>query len=665
MIDPSNNKVLIPPGEVGVSAGLIFDPVGTGVDGNLIFAPNVHNITVVRAENEYRTLFKAVNYVGNGDVTTLGMLGNHCDIGGGYDRGLGSLTLQAANSFFKNSGITMSDVPASRVFAPDAGVYIHDEGFDGVGDARHRVWDTYSSVETDIGAVRQVSDRTSPPYVEIDPSNTKTISEYTDAYGNQVHYERQTDGSGNFQEGTMKITTPDGNYVQHVYNNLYHEIEHEWTDTDGYHWEKRHEDGWHASGYDFNDGSSHTEVYYVNGMQISDTETTDHIYTRISTRPDGSSVKYVEYPDGSEVWDTHYPNGDEDIDSLSADGSEEEISSYGTRKSHDTYSSTGAFSETFSDVGVHGSSTDDGHGNTTSDVWNDDGSGQHNWKKSDGTYLRETDHADLTYDRYLKNSEGTTIEIHTRTDSGYTEHDKLVDDEVHHNHVIDIQYDGVNKWLDKKDAYDAVNGDHIVHREFVSDDGANTITSDSVSHLDGSSDYHEVSVTNGIKKTEDLHDADTSLRTYDSVLVFVNPDGSNSRETEHVVNGYLTSHFEQQSASGSFIKDVQLPDISAPDTYDYVSTSTSVDGSDTVQETWHVINKIWNVHREEQTINTNTVEDRNNSNGYVYVHGKTVYSGNGETLEYTSITYEDGHGYRDDVVTFTGQNTISQHHYTF
>jgi hypothetical protein len=212
-------------------------------------------------------------------------------------------------------------------------------------------------------------------------------------------------------------------------------------------------------------------------------------------------------------------------------------------------------------------------------------------EKSDGTYLRETDHADLTYDRYLKNSEGTTIEIHTRTDSGYTEHDKLVDDEVHHNHVIDIQYDGVNKWLDKKDAYDAVNGDHIVHREFVSDDGANTITSDSVSHLDGSSDYHEVSVTNGIKKTEDLHDADTSLRTYDSVLVFVNPDGSNSRETEHVVNGYLTSHFEQQSASGSFIKDVQLPDISAPDTYDYVSTSTSVDGSDTVQETWHVIKK--------------------------------------------------------------------------
>lgn len=54
LIDPETKEVLIPPGQVGVSAGVIFDPVTTGVDANVAFAPNVKNIAVIRAENEYR-----------------------------------------------------------------------------------------------------------------------------------------------------------------------------------------------------------------------------------------------------------------------------------------------------------------------------------------------------------------------------------------------------------------------------------------------------------------------------------------------------------------------------------------------------------------------------------------------------------------------------------
>ena len=84
LIDPANGQVLIPPGQVGVSAGVLFDPVTTGVDGNVSFAPNVQNVVVLRAENEYRYLFKAGDYSDQQGITTLGVSGNHCNVGGCY-----------------------------------------------------------------------------------------------------------------------------------------------------------------------------------------------------------------------------------------------------------------------------------------------------------------------------------------------------------------------------------------------------------------------------------------------------------------------------------------------------------------------------------------------------------------------------------------------------
>lgn len=129
-----NNKVLIPPGQVGVAAGLIFDPVTTGVDANLAFAPNADNIVVIKALNEYRGMFQASNYAQPG-VSVIGMYGNHCDIGGGYDYGIGAISLQAATQFFMNAGLTIAPVRWNRVFNNnnqpiDAAINIHTEQFD-------------------------------------------------------------------------------------------------------------------------------------------------------------------------------------------------------------------------------------------------------------------------------------------------------------------------------------------------------------------------------------------------------------------------------------------------------------------------------------------------------------------------------------------------------
>lgn len=137
LIDPNNGKILIAPGKVGVTAGLIYDPVDTGVDGNLAFAPNVRNITVVRSLDERRTQFRGAEYTGQPGVTVFPFTGNHCDVGGGYDNGLGALSLEAGTSFFRKSGLPIADVAEARRFDPTQPVVIHTEGVDDYG---HRKW---------------------------------------------------------------------------------------------------------------------------------------------------------------------------------------------------------------------------------------------------------------------------------------------------------------------------------------------------------------------------------------------------------------------------------------------------------------------------------------------------------------------------------------------
>ena len=142
LIDPvASNEVLIPSGEVKVAAGVLFDPVATGVEANVAFASNVSNVVNIIAQDEYRELFMAVNYSSHPAITTVAMLGNHCDIGGGYDNGLAALTLEAATAFFRNSGLSIGPVAAKRRFGGVGSIAIHSEEFD---DRGRRQWDVYA-----------------------------------------------------------------------------------------------------------------------------------------------------------------------------------------------------------------------------------------------------------------------------------------------------------------------------------------------------------------------------------------------------------------------------------------------------------------------------------------------------------------------------------------
>ncbi len=135
-----SGKVLIEPGASRIAGGVLFDPVATGVKGNLAFPPNVRNLIVFKAFNEYRHLFKAVNYSKQQDIaTTLGFYGNHCDVGGGYDNGLSAVTLDAAARFLQKSGLVIAEVPAARELA-EGELAVHSEEHD---DHGNRIWDVY------------------------------------------------------------------------------------------------------------------------------------------------------------------------------------------------------------------------------------------------------------------------------------------------------------------------------------------------------------------------------------------------------------------------------------------------------------------------------------------------------------------------------------------
>lgn len=136
-----SGKVLIKPGKTRIAAGVLFDAVATGVEGNLAFPPNARNVVVLKALNEYRHLFKAVDYTRQKDIaTTLGFYGNHCDVGGGYDNGLAALTLDSATGFLQKSGLEIGDVPAGRQLVEDE-MAVHSEEFD---DHDNRIWDVYN-----------------------------------------------------------------------------------------------------------------------------------------------------------------------------------------------------------------------------------------------------------------------------------------------------------------------------------------------------------------------------------------------------------------------------------------------------------------------------------------------------------------------------------------
>ncbi len=153
--DPETGKVLVPPGEIGVSSGVIFDPVTTGVDGNLAFA-NSENILVLEAGNEYRYLFKSTDYSTQNGIQALEVIGNHCNVGGCYDNSLGALYLEGATKFFQLSGLSIANVDPSRQFNPTERMVIYDEvgTYDSSGHLV-RQWDTSGTYITGASSQTQ------------------------------------------------------------------------------------------------------------------------------------------------------------------------------------------------------------------------------------------------------------------------------------------------------------------------------------------------------------------------------------------------------------------------------------------------------------------------------------------------------------------------------
>lgn len=174
-----SGEVLIEPGATNIAAGVLFDPVATGVDGNLAFPPNAKNIVAIKALNEYRHLFKAVDYSKQNDViTTLAMYGNHCDIGGGYDNGLAALSLEAATRFLRQSGLAIGDVPDARLCVPTA-IAVHSEEYD---DDGRKSWDVYNEDGFSFRDRRLFDKKlTISPASRPTPSGTRGFTQYDGA----------------------------------------------------------------------------------------------------------------------------------------------------------------------------------------------------------------------------------------------------------------------------------------------------------------------------------------------------------------------------------------------------------------------------------------------------------------------------------------------------
>jgi hypothetical protein len=145
----ADGKTLIAAQKISVSTGILFEPVTTSVTCSVAFAPVTTNTVNIFALNEYRHLFMSTNYRNVEGIKTIDMLGNHCDVGGGYDNGIDALTLNAATKFFQECGLeAMENVPAIRQFqAPSPQALIHSEGaLNGAPDPL-RPWSAYRDFE--------------------------------------------------------------------------------------------------------------------------------------------------------------------------------------------------------------------------------------------------------------------------------------------------------------------------------------------------------------------------------------------------------------------------------------------------------------------------------------------------------------------------------------
>jgi hypothetical protein len=124
-----------------VVATLLLDPVFTCIELDLDLPPNVSdNVVVVKALDEFRFQFEAADFGDDPRVRTIEFRGNHGNIGGCYDNGIGALVLAGATAFFNESGVALQAVPQKRTFGHGADnigdVVIYSEAVDSYGNPK-------------------------------------------------------------------------------------------------------------------------------------------------------------------------------------------------------------------------------------------------------------------------------------------------------------------------------------------------------------------------------------------------------------------------------------------------------------------------------------------------------------------------------------------------
>lgn len=251
------------------------------------------------------------------------MIGNHCDIGGGYDRGIGSLTLAAATEFFQRSGLSIGTVAASRRFIASEAA-IHDEGFRIEGYNEVRYWATYNSVREgeQTSVPRQFDNHATPPIDEYWNDGQEHV--FTDIYGNGIDGQIYVDREGIRNE--MRITDGNGYYQDRIYLRLndgtYMETDHSWTDVNGRYSEYQRVNGSHGWSRYLNDNTSHVESYEADNSSYIWDFSLDQITVMKVRNSDGSSLETTDYPDGTHLQNNTYSDGGYSVSNRYANGSE-------------------------------------------------------------------------------------------------------------------------------------------------------------------------------------------------------------------------------------------------------------------------------------------------------------------------------------------------------
>jgi hypothetical protein len=120
---------------VRVAAMALLDPVLTGIALDLTLPSSLDSpVVVVRARDEFRYAFPAADYGADSRVQTVEVAGNHGNIGGMYDNGIGALVLQGVTAFLRNCGVPIGEVKETRHFDTAQPVRIYNEGLDTYGN---------------------------------------------------------------------------------------------------------------------------------------------------------------------------------------------------------------------------------------------------------------------------------------------------------------------------------------------------------------------------------------------------------------------------------------------------------------------------------------------------------------------------------------------------